>query len=214
MPEFQGSIPDILISQHSPVSRMTPGLIREIFSGIVGAHAGTQFDATAFNDYTSINTGLFSDFLHSIGFSRSGETPMKINGKLVGSGTIFVGPAYIKQLHHLAEDKIQSQPAGKRDINTMQAKDAVRVDIQSFNVIRALMASNLCKEKQMQSDMVATDICENCGHYNSGMFEYGPCVYCKKQTKKYIISLPYALLSMQKSYGPIGVYPKISFEKN
>lgn len=112
-----GMVPDVIINPLAIISRMTLSWVLEVLTGKIDALSGTQSESDAYRPFTQVE---LIRTLETLGFSSggtevfySGITGRKFDSKL------FVGPSYITQLKHMAEDKYFVRSLfGKYDIQT------------------------------------------------------------------------------------------------
>ena len=195
----EGVTPDIVVNPHAIPSRMTIGHLTEALLSKVGTLIGETGDGTPFTRFTVLDC---SDWLHKLGFQRSGNEVM-FNGhtgrKL--QEQIFLCPTYYQRLKHMVDDKIHSRARGPLTMLTRQpmegrAKEGgLRFGEMERDCIIAHGSAQLMQERTyLNSDAYRVHVCENCGLFaianlQSYTFE---CRSCKTGRVSQVY-IPYAM---------------------
>jgi len=171
-----GMVPDVILNPFALINRMTISWVIEMLTGKIDALFGTQSEINA---YRPFDQGEVIRKLTDYGFSTAG-TEVFYSG-LTGKkfkGELFVGPSYITQLKHMAEDKFFSrgtlggaysagtgQPVKGRVSRTAQALRWGSMDTDS---VLAHGASRVVRERLVLSGGTNRIIfCSNCGRFAS-----------------------------------------------
>lgn len=163
----QGLRPDIIINPHSIPSRMTVGMLYEMFFGMQAALDGQFINGSAFQDYdwTTVQRTLLQH-----GYAKTANQVMYsgIDGNILDS-TVFIGPCYYYALRHHSLDKIQARATGPIQIQTRQPvhgrskAGGIRFgEMESAGLI-SHGAANLLKERMFEvSDPSSIICCTKC----------------------------------------------------
>lgn len=165
-----GIVPDVMVNPHCIPSRMTMAQMLEQLFGRLGAEVGAKINATSFmNDDQSLKA--MGDALEMLGIHRTGEDIMYsgITGAMF-STSVFMGPMHFMRLKHLAQDKMNSRGAGRREVRTHQPtggrgnEGGMRIGEMERDVLLAHGISDFLQESMMKrSDGTSFWICNGCG---------------------------------------------------
>ena len=212
-----GITPDVIFSPHSIPSRMTVSHLLEILSGKVGALAGRQIDATAFDtpDENEVRKELCS-----LGFRDDG-TEIFYNG-LTGEkfkARIYSGSIYYLKLKHMVAGKLHARASGRIQLLTRQPVEGramgggLRLGEMEKDCLVAHGASLLLKER-FDSDKTIVHVCEDCGLIGSydSYKNKASCPRCGGSSKISTIELSYAFKLLLEELKSMMIYPKINLK--
>merc|ERR1712187_850006 len=172
-----GIRPDLAINPNAFPSRMTIGMLIEIFVSKLGALQGKFVNASPFqnSDYDYNLQESVGKFLEMYGFQKYG-------GEIMISGVsgvelpvnIYVGNVYYQRLRHMVSDKCQVRSTGPIDRLTHQPVKGrkfgggIRIGEMERDSLLAHGAAFLVQDRlYTSSDYYTTDCCKRCGLLNS-----------------------------------------------
>lgn len=165
-----GMVPDVIVNPHCIPSRMTVAQMLEQVFGKYGAIVGAKINATTFmNDEQSFTA--IANALEELGVQREGEEILYsgITGKMYSS-SIFMGPLNFMRLKHLAQDKINARPSGRKEQRTHQPtggrgnEGGMRIGEMERDSLIAHGGMAFVQESMMKrSDGTSFWVCNGCG---------------------------------------------------
>lgn len=194
-----GMRPDIISNPHAIPSRMTMGLMREIFLGHYACVKGIRLNASAFRE---INLKEAQDFLESRGYSRNGKYKLKDgrNNEFI-ENEIFIGPVYLQPLRHHVDDKAQASGQGPIKALTHQPVGGrsrgggMRMGEMERDALISHGATGLLNERFKEvSDVHQTIWCTGCGTIavTDTVQDRISCRVCRGNHNEFVtISIPY-----------------------
>jgi len=165
-----GMIPDMIINPHCMTSRMTIAMMLEMVLGKAAALEGRIGDGTAFRGLLPEQIG---EVLTKHGFQARGHETLidGLTGEELPGCKIFMGPAYIQRLAHLAQNKTHARYNGPRQLLTRQPSEGrSRIgglkfgEMEQFATI-AHGCEEVIKDRFVQnSDKFTVYVCGSCGN--------------------------------------------------
>jgi DNA-directed RNA polymerase II subunit RPB2 len=111
--DSNGVAPDVIVTPHGQVGRMTVGQYYESLTGLIASKLGIVFDGTSWKDIDKRT--LIKDII--------GKDKVRMQSGLTGEmfhASIFTGIAYFQPLRHKVSDKIHARSTGRRQMRTRQ----------------------------------------------------------------------------------------------
>lgn len=194
---------DIFINPHCIPSRMTIAQLIEILAGIVGAIAGTQINATAFEHLYVNDTPpeMLKKILHQYGLASHGHQRLisGVTGELMES-EVFVGICQYQKLRHMVIDKKHARGRGPVNVLTRQATDGrskeggLRLGEMEISCLLTIGASKALYERIMPlSDETLVWICKKCQGiaYKNHTYNFLECNKCGRHDDIHPTKIPY-----------------------
>ena len=155
-----GNAPDIILNPHAFPSRMTMGMLYELFVGNLLAKLSINYDASLFREIQYDNV---LDMLYALGMedSRYRTYIDPITGEAI-QNKIFTGWVSYSQSSHIAELKAQEQGEHGNIVQNNLTGDvfkAVRTDDMTLSVMIEMVETIRSKQVRKMSDIYQ---CNNC----------------------------------------------------
>jgi DNA-directed RNA polymerase II subunit RPB2 len=196
-----GIVPDMIISIHGQIKRMTIGMTMEGVLGKVAAILGIRMDGTPFDNEPS-PSDIGEALIKYGGYSSSGKEILYngMTGEQLQSN-IFVGPNKYYRLKHMVKDKIYARATGIYQLLTKQPSEGrsrgggLRIGEMERDCMIAHGATTFLKEKMFnQSDASVYYICDKCGRFavvnEAKNIKF--CTYCGENSYEFSkIEIPY-----------------------
>jgi len=227
MPFLSDGTPiDMMINPHSIPSRMTIGMLLEIFIGKVSSQTGTFYDATPFESDVMADIPKYEALLKSFGIQCKGWERLYngVTGEWMDA-RIFVGPCHYQRLKHMVVDKLHSRARGpvapltRQPCEGRSRSGGLRLGEMERDVLLAHGASHFLQERLFTcSDAFYVYVCDLCGLM--APIHEGPlprpeldmtqcCKPCKNYTKFSKVALPFASKCLFQELSTMGIVPRI-----
>lgn len=163
----RGVVPDIMINACSQPSRMTLGMIEEMFGSAAALYTLERINATTYN---KINLKQFGETLEQQGLDRNSNYIMcHPNGKVL-EYPVFFGHCTYQALRHHVKDKVQLRargaikPISHQPSSGRQNGGGLRLGEMEHDAMVEQGASGILNERLMRvSDEFDTVHCAKCG---------------------------------------------------
>lgn len=213
----EGVVPDLIFNPHAIPSRMTIGQLLELLAGKMGALAGRDVDASAFNH---VREEEVRKIMKSLGFRDDGKQAL-YDGK---KGTkydvlIFTGISYYMKLDHMVTDKIHARSRGPVTLLTKQPTEgrAKRGGLRLGEMEQQCLVGHgaaLALKERFDSDKTMIPICTKCGlvAINDVTKNRSYCGVCKDSEIVWV-ETSYAFKLTMDELKACGIYPKLGTEE-
>jgi DNA-directed RNA polymerase subunit B' len=213
----EGNVPDLIFNPHAIPSRMTIGQLLELLAGKMGAMAGRNIDASAFNH---VREDDIRKAMRSMGFRDDGKQVLYDGRKgRMFKAMIFTGLSYYMKLDHMVSDKIHARSRGPVTLLTKQPTEgrAKRGGLRLGEMEQQCLVGHgavLALKERFDSDKTMIPICTKCGliAIHDTAKNRSHCAVCRDSEVVWV-ETSYAFKLTLDELKSMGIYPRLGTEE-